>query len=111
MGQHSSKKPRVTKKVSLFDKPLIQPPNQQQMQEQEKEQKQKQGNTPEVEPVPKGFKWIDGRGFSEKGSPVYLLPNDGSESQRLNRQHYQIRNYHVPLKEELTKGIKVLDVG
>ncbi|RUP42719.1 S-adenosyl-L-methionine-dependent methyltransferase [Jimgerdemannia flammicorona] len=68
------------------------------------------------EKLPDGFKLLHGRGFKETGSPVYMLPNDGSEADRLNGQHYQFRylmqgNYHVPLTEELEKGIKVIDVG
>ncbi|RUP42718.1 hypothetical protein BC936DRAFT_138180 [Jimgerdemannia flammicorona] len=41
------------------------------------------------EKLPDGFKLLHGRGFKETGSPVYMLPNDGSEADRLNGQHYQ----------------------
>ncbi|RUS28191.1 hypothetical protein BC938DRAFT_482190 [Jimgerdemannia flammicorona] len=43
------------------------------------------------EKLPDGFKLLHGRGFKETGSPVYMLPNDGSEADRLNGQHYQFR--------------------
>lgn len=38
-----------------------------------------------------GFKWLDGRGFKESGSPVYMLPGDELEYVRLNKQHYILR--------------------
>ncbi|RUS18542.1 hypothetical protein BC937DRAFT_88640 [Endogone sp. FLAS-F59071] len=57
-----------------------------------------------------GFKWLDGRGFKEE-NPKYLLPHDIGEKGRLASQHYQIRNYQAPVREDLKRGIKVLDVG
>ncbi|RUS20966.1 hypothetical protein BC937DRAFT_93956 [Endogone sp. FLAS-F59071] len=64
-----------------------------------------------AKPEPPRFNWLEGRGFSNKASPVYILPNDQTEMNRLNSQHYQLRLYAAPISEELKKGIRVLDVG
>ncbi|RUP47643.1 S-adenosyl-L-methionine-dependent methyltransferase [Jimgerdemannia flammicorona] len=66
--------------------------------------------------LPPGFKWIEGRAFKEAGNPAYPLPNDHEEANRLNSQHYQIRfllegNHKAPLRNELRRGIRVLDAG
>ncbi|RUS24969.1 hypothetical protein BC938DRAFT_472818 [Jimgerdemannia flammicorona] len=39
-------------------------------------------------PVTEDSKLIDGRQFKKSGSPVYLLPNDIGEFERLNMQHF-----------------------
>ncbi|RUP45712.1 hypothetical protein BC936DRAFT_147831, partial [Jimgerdemannia flammicorona] len=47
---------------------------------------------PPVDPsLPKGFKWMGGRGFKENGNPAYMLPGDEPELIRLTDQHFQIR--------------------
>ncbi|RUS28138.1 hypothetical protein BC938DRAFT_482270 [Jimgerdemannia flammicorona] len=66
--------------------------------------------------TPPEFTSIDGRRYSNKGNASYILPNDNTESTRLNSQHYQSRylfqgSFNSPMTEELKKGIKVLDVG
>ncbi|RUP51016.1 hypothetical protein BC936DRAFT_136633 [Jimgerdemannia flammicorona] len=40
---------------------------------------------------PEGFRWIEGRHFTDDTSPVYPMPNDSDEKARLDSQHYQIR--------------------
>ncbi|RUS28595.1 hypothetical protein BC938DRAFT_481700 [Jimgerdemannia flammicorona] len=61
--------------------------------------------------LPDGFKWIDGRVFMVNGNPKYMLPADEGEIDRLNTQHFQLRNYKAPITKDLERGIKVLDVG
>ncbi|RUS16443.1 S-adenosyl-L-methionine-dependent methyltransferase [Endogone sp. FLAS-F59071] len=73
-------------------------------------------NSDRIITLPEGFKVLDNRLFSIKGNPVYALPNDDVEFGRLNAQHYQIRfvmqgNQMAPVREELQRGIKVLDAG
>ncbi|KAI8974693.1 S-adenosyl-L-methionine-dependent methyltransferase [Pilobolus umbonatus] len=64
----------------------------------------------------RNFQFIDGRRFNGDNGVDYLLPNDNDEADRLHQQHWIIRyvfqgNYHAPLKDQLEKGIAVLDAG
>ncbi|RUP52230.1 hypothetical protein BC936DRAFT_136664 [Jimgerdemannia flammicorona] len=45
--------------------------------------------------TPPEFTSIDGRRYSNKGNASYILPNDNTESTRLNSQHYQVRVLEV----------------
>ncbi|RUS34320.1 hypothetical protein BC938DRAFT_481226 [Jimgerdemannia flammicorona] len=66
--------------------------------------------------LPIGFKWIDGPGLTRAAPPAYLLSHNAEESDRLDQQHYLLRfifdgNHMAPLKEQLRRGIQVLDAG
>ncbi|KAI8806569.1 S-adenosyl-L-methionine-dependent methyltransferase [Cladochytrium replicatum] len=59
----------------------------------------------------------EGRTFHAERKSPYVLPDDVLEGSRLNLQHHLIRemfggpNYSGVTKEQLEKGLKVLDVG
>ncbi|RUO96784.1 hypothetical protein BC936DRAFT_141459, partial [Jimgerdemannia flammicorona] len=66
-------------------------------------------STTSVDSVPEGYRTF-------KGNARYILPTDQDEIDRLNFQHYIIRqlqhgNYNAPIEDSLTNGIKVLDAG
>ncbi|KAI8974676.1 S-adenosyl-L-methionine-dependent methyltransferase [Pilobolus umbonatus] len=59
---------------------------------------------------------IEGRRYNNDEGVEYLLPNDNEEADRLHEQHYIFRyalqrNYHAPVKDQLEKGINVIDAG
>ncbi len=67
-----------------------------------------------AEANPRGFKWIAGRRIANESA--YALPNDLTESERLNLQHYVIRfamrgNYVVPFWRMNTRPKDILDVA
>ncbi|RUS15307.1 hypothetical protein BC937DRAFT_92627 [Endogone sp. FLAS-F59071] len=59
-------------------------------------------------PVAQDAKLLDGRQFKKSGSPTYPLPNDQSEFERLNMQHFIFHNYRSPVTKDLERGIKEL---
>ncbi|RUS16232.1 S-adenosyl-L-methionine-dependent methyltransferase [Endogone sp. FLAS-F59071] len=71
------------------------------------------GNSSSKGKTSRKLKLIDGRGFNdgELVNPKYMLPVDDLECDRLTIQHYSLRNYSAPIKEQLEKGISVLDSG
>ncbi|KAI8974694.1 S-adenosyl-L-methionine-dependent methyltransferase [Pilobolus umbonatus] len=64
----------------------------------------------------KNFQYIDGRRYNNDEGIEYFFPNDNDEADRLHQQHWIMRyafqcNYHAPIKDQLEKGIAVLDAG
>ncbi|CAG8523420.1 10698_t:CDS:2, partial [Ambispora leptoticha] len=63
------------------------------------------------------FQLIDGRKYQNGNKPVYLLPMDNIEAERLNKLHNIVRyifkgDFSSPLKESMKSGgIKTLDIG
>ncbi|KAL1922468.1 uncharacterized protein VTP21DRAFT_10007 [Calcarisporiella thermophila] len=62
------------------------------------------------------FHYVDGRRFLNVRGIKYIMPSDEEEIDRLQMLHYIYRylfqgNFSAPIREDLERGIKVLDAG
>ncbi|CAG8560457.1 3314_t:CDS:2 [Ambispora gerdemannii] len=67
--------------------------------------------------VVEAFQFINGRRYQNSNEPIYMLPIDNIEAERLRKVHCLMRlifkgNFSSPIEEALKSGgVKVLDIG